>query len=63
MSKEYRDEHPFTCGGKQTNSVNKASETFQHSNGRSWTEDYVYIREDPYPQPGEKEVHIGPPER
>lgn len=63
ISKEYRDAHPFICGGIQTNSLNKADETFQHAKERSWTEDYIYLREDPYPQPGQSEVYIGPPER
>lgn len=63
VSKEYRDAHPFKCGGVQTNSLNKADETFQHEKNRSWTEDFVYLREDPYPQPGQSEVRVGPPER
>lgn len=63
ISKEYRNAHPFMCGVEQTNSLNKAEETFRHVKDRSWTEDYVYLREDPYPQPGQSAVRIGPPER
>lgn len=63
ISKEYRDTHPFKCGGIQTHPLNKAKETFQHEKNRSWTEDYIYLRADPYPQPDQQEVRIGPPER
>ena len=63
ISKEYRDAHPFKCGGVQIHPLNKLEETFQHAKTRSQTEDYIYLKADPYPQPGWPEVHIGPPKR
>ncbi|MBI2019863.1 peptidoglycan DD-metalloendopeptidase family protein [Candidatus Daviesbacteria bacterium] len=63
ISKEYRDAHPFRCGGVQTNPLNKTEETFQHEKNRGWMEDYIFVREDPYPQPGQSPVQIGPPQK
>lgn len=50
ISKEYRDAHPFRCGGTQTNPLNKSSETFQHEQNRSWQEDFIFLKEDPLPR-------------
>lgn len=50
ISREYRDAHPFRCGGVQTNSLNKSSETFQHEQNRGWQEDFIFLKEDPFPR-------------
>lgn len=65
ISKEYRDVHPFQCGGIQTNSLNSAKETFQHSTdrNRNWTDDFVFLKPDPYPRPDQQSAPIGPPQR
>ncbi len=63
ISKAYRDAHPFTCGGMQTNPLNRAEETFHHSGQRSWMEDFVFLAPDPSATPGQQAVHVGPPPR
>lgn len=61
ITKEYRDAHPFTCGGPDASPYNKADEAFQHQGMRDWTEDYLYLKADPYPMPGQPAIHVGPP--
>lgn len=63
ISKAYRDAHPFKCGGPSLTAQNKPEEAYQHEGFRDWTEDFLYLKEDPYPRPGQSPVHIGPPDR
>lgn len=49
ISREYRDAHPFQCGaGANYNNLNKQSETFNHSRNRDWSQDFIFLRPDPF---------------
>ncbi len=54
ISREYRDAHPLKCGGGHNN------EGFLRDQSYDFNSDFIFLKEDPFPNPGAKPVHIGP---
>lgn len=57
LSREYRDSNPLKCAGGHNN------ESFMREGDYDFSADFVFLKLDPFPMPGEQSVHIGPPAR